>query len=55
MMKNFDVNIKRSSLQGYDFGFLRISRLYEECSDATSYTWTTQYVGGNKLAICNSE
>ncbi|MCJ8730946.1 hypothetical protein PDJAM_G00190920 [Pangasius djambal] len=39
--------------KGYDFGFLRISRLYEECSNATSYKWTTQYVGGNKLAICN--
>ncbi|MCI4376803.1 hypothetical protein PGIGA_G00192990 [Pangasianodon gigas] len=39
--------------KGYDFSFLRISRLYEECSNATSYKWTTQYVGGNKLAICN--
>ncbi|KAB5582120.1 hypothetical protein PHYPO_G00183540 [Pangasianodon hypophthalmus] len=38
--------------KGYDFNFLRISRLYEECSNATSYNWTTQYVGGNKLAIC---
>ncbi|KAG7334449.1 hypothetical protein KOW79_002856 [Hemibagrus wyckioides] len=39
--------------EGYDFGFLRISRLFETCSDATNYSWTTQLVGGNKLAICN--
>ncbi|KAK3554545.1 hypothetical protein QTP70_025398 [Hemibagrus guttatus] len=39
--------------EGYDFGFLRISRLFETCSDATNYMWTTQYVGGNKLAVCN--
>ncbi|KAF7710850.1 uncharacterized protein si:ch1073-126c3.2 [Silurus meridionalis] len=39
--------------EGYDFSFLRTSRLYEECSDATGFTWTTQYVGGNKLAVCN--
>ncbi|XP_076014877.1 uncharacterized protein LOC143007421 [Genypterus blacodes] len=38
---------------GYDFGFLRRSRIYEECSEATQYKWTTQYVGGNKLAVCN--
>ncbi|XP_060780577.1 uncharacterized protein si:ch1073-126c3.2 [Neoarius graeffei] len=39
--------------EGYDFGFLRTSRLYEECSNATRHTWTTQYVGGKKLAVCN--
>ncbi|KAI5611672.1 hypothetical protein C0J50_1313 [Silurus asotus] len=39
--------------EGYDFSFLRTSRLYEECSNATSFRWTTQYVGGNKLAVCN--
>lgn len=41
--------------QGYDFGFLRHSRLYEECSQRTGYAWTTQYVGGKKLAVCNSK
>ncbi|XP_026211456.1 uncharacterized protein si:ch1073-126c3.2 [Anabas testudineus] len=40
---------------GYDFAFLRISRLYEECSVQTQYKWTTQYIGGNKLAVCNEE
>ncbi|XP_027021597.1 uncharacterized protein si:ch1073-126c3.2 [Tachysurus fulvidraco] len=43
--------------EGYDFGFLRISRLFETCGNtsvyATGYKWTTQYVGGNKLAVCN--
>ncbi|XP_032398063.1 uncharacterized protein si:ch1073-126c3.2 [Etheostoma spectabile] len=38
---------------GYDFNFLRRSRLFEECSEQTSYKWQTQYVGGNKLAECN--
>lgn len=38
---------------GYDFNFLRRSRLFEECSTATKHTWTTQYIGGNRLAICN--
>ncbi|XP_034041059.1 uncharacterized protein si:ch1073-126c3.2 [Thalassophryne amazonica] len=38
---------------GYDFGFIRISRLYEECSKETKYKWTTQYVGGNRLAVCD--
>ncbi|XP_067465309.1 uncharacterized protein si:ch1073-126c3.2 [Thunnus thynnus] len=38
---------------GYDFGFLRRSRLYDECSKQTGYKWNTQYVGGNKLAVCN--
>ncbi|KAK1791213.1 hypothetical protein P4O66_013233 [Electrophorus voltai] len=39
--------------QGYDFAFLRRSRLFEECSPATKHKWTTQYVGGNRLAVCN--
>ncbi|KAM9476574.1 uncharacterized protein Hap1MRO34_009647 [Clarias gariepinus] len=39
--------------KGYDFSFLRISRLYEECSNVTMYHWTSQYVGGNRLAICD--
>ncbi|KAF5890584.1 uncharacterized protein DAT39_019712 [Clarias magur] len=39
--------------KGYDFAFLRRSRLYEECSNDTVYHWTTQYVGGNRLAICD--
>ncbi|XP_042290252.1 uncharacterized protein si:ch1073-126c3.2 [Thunnus maccoyii] len=38
---------------GYDFGFLRRSRFYDECSEQTGYKWSTQYVGGNKLAVCN--
>lgn len=41
--------------QGYDFGFMRRSRLFEECSDHTSFKWQSQYVGGNKLAVCNSK
>ncbi|XP_066536153.1 uncharacterized protein si:ch1073-126c3.2 [Hoplias malabaricus] len=39
--------------EGQDFSFLRTSRVYEECSAATNHKWTTQYVGGNKLAVCN--
>ncbi|XP_061645853.1 uncharacterized protein si:ch1073-126c3.2 isoform X2 [Phyllopteryx taeniolatus] len=38
---------------GYDFAFLRRSRVFEECSAATGYKWSSQYVGGNKLAFCN--
>ncbi|XP_050982111.1 uncharacterized protein si:ch1073-126c3.2 isoform X2 [Labeo rohita] len=38
---------------GYDFNFLRRSRLFEECSSATKHKWTTQFIGGNRLAICN--
>ncbi|XP_036980322.1 uncharacterized protein si:ch1073-126c3.2 [Acanthopagrus latus] len=40
---------------GYDFGFMRISRLYDVCSQwsITGHRWDTQYVGGNKLAVCN--
>ncbi|GAA6231961.1 uncharacterized protein LOC108872912 isoform X2 [Lates japonicus] len=38
---------------GYDFNFLRRSRLFEECSEQTGHKWVTQYVGGNKLAMCN--
>ncbi|XP_028279477.1 uncharacterized protein LOC114447427 [Parambassis ranga] len=38
---------------GYDFGFIRRSRLFEECSDQTSFKWQSQYAGGNKLAVCN--
>ncbi|XP_020350869.1 uncharacterized protein si:ch1073-126c3.2 [Oncorhynchus kisutch] len=39
--------------EGFDFAFLRNSRLYEECSADTKFKWTTHYIGGNKLAICN--
>ncbi|XP_036403393.1 uncharacterized protein si:ch1073-126c3.2 [Megalops cyprinoides] len=39
--------------KGYDFSFLRRSRLYEICSAHTRYLWNTFYVGGNKLAVCN--
>ncbi|KAK2824638.1 hypothetical protein Q5P01_021813 [Channa striata] len=38
---------------GYDFAFLRRSRLYDECSEQTGHKWNSQYVGGNKLAVCN--
>ncbi|XP_075614790.1 uncharacterized protein LOC142602633 [Balearica regulorum gibbericeps] len=39
--------------EGYDFQFLRRSRLYEVCGNATRFSWTTQLVGGKTLAICN--
>ncbi|XP_041644820.1 uncharacterized protein si:ch1073-126c3.2 [Cheilinus undulatus] len=38
---------------GYDFGFIRRGRVYDECSEQTRYKWSTQYIGGNKLAVCN--
>ncbi|CAJ1066801.1 uncharacterized protein si:ch1073-126c3.2 [Xyrichtys novacula] len=38
---------------GYDFAFMRRSRVYDECSEQTGYKWSTQYVGGNRLAVCN--
>ncbi|XP_034537655.1 uncharacterized protein si:ch1073-126c3.2 isoform X2 [Notolabrus celidotus] len=38
---------------GYDFGFIRRSRVYDECSEQTGFKWNTQYIGGNKLAVCN--
>ncbi|XP_029134163.1 uncharacterized protein si:ch1073-126c3.2 [Labrus bergylta] len=38
---------------GYDFAFIRRSRIYDECSEQTGYKWKTQYIGGNKLAVCN--
>ncbi|XP_030059124.1 uncharacterized protein LOC115470252 [Microcaecilia unicolor] len=38
--------------QDYDFAFLRRSRLYEECGQHTGYSWTTQLVGGSRLADC---
>ncbi|XP_067277484.1 uncharacterized protein si:ch1073-126c3.2 [Pseudorasbora parva] len=38
---------------GYDFSFIRRSRLYEECSAATQHKWTTQFIGGNSLATCS--
>ncbi|XP_041866646.1 uncharacterized protein si:ch1073-126c3.2 [Melanotaenia boesemani] len=37
---------------GYDFSFLRRSRLFDECSKQTGYMWNSQYIG-NKLAVCN--
>ncbi|XP_074928694.1 uncharacterized protein LOC142047796 [Chelonoidis abingdonii] len=40
--------------QGYDFGFLRRSRVSEKCGASTGYSWTTQLVGGNRLADCIS-
>lgn len=41
--------------KGYDFPFLRSSRLYEVCGNATGFSWTTQLVGGKALAVCNRE
>lgn len=41
--------------QGYDFQFLRKTRVYEECSEQTKYKWGTQYIGGNKLAVCTGK
>ncbi|XP_070771565.1 uncharacterized protein [Enoplosus armatus] len=38
---------------GYDFGFIRRSRLFDDCSEQTRHKWNTQYIGGNKLAVCN--
>ncbi|XP_029305044.1 uncharacterized protein LOC115019694 [Cottoperca gobio] len=38
---------------GYDFAFLRRSRLFDECSEQTGYKWQSQYIGGNKLAVCH--
>ncbi|XP_069565383.1 uncharacterized protein [Brachyistius frenatus] len=38
---------------GFDFGFLRMSRPFDECSEQTRYEWQSQYVGGNRLAVCN--
>ncbi|XP_072881296.1 uncharacterized protein [Hemitrygon akajei] len=39
--------------KGFDFKFLRKSRLYERCGEATKYKWTTQYIGGSRLADCS--
>ncbi|XP_017662557.1 PREDICTED: uncharacterized protein LOC108493527 [Lepidothrix coronata] len=39
--------------KGYDFQFLRSSRLYEVCGNATGFSWTTQLAGGKELAVCN--
>ncbi|KAM4636476.1 uncharacterized protein O3C94_017588 isoform 1-T1 [Discoglossus pictus] len=38
--------------KGYDFSFLRRSRIYEECGEHTRHSWTTQYIGGQRLAEC---
>ncbi|KAK5882857.1 hypothetical protein CesoFtcFv8_021399 [Champsocephalus esox] len=37
---------------GYDFSFLRRSRVHEECSKPTGFKWQSQFIGGNKLAVC---
>ncbi|XP_078731647.1 uncharacterized protein LOC144946539 isoform X1 [Lampetra fluviatilis] len=36
----------------HDFEFLRRSRLFEKCGQSTGYHWTTQYIGGLRLADC---
>ncbi|XP_021253668.1 uncharacterized protein LOC110399381 isoform X2 [Numida meleagris] len=38
--------------KGYDFSFLRRSRLFETCNSTTGFTWTTQLTGGQTLAVC---
>lgn len=40
-------------LQGFDFAFIRRSRLYDECSQQTKYEWDSQYIGGRTLAVCS--
>lgn len=42
-------------LQGFDFAFIRKSRLYDECSEQTKYKWDSQYIGGRTLAVCNGK
>nr|XP_015203156.1 PREDICTED: uncharacterized protein LOC107077408 [Lepisosteus oculatus] len=39
--------------QEFDFAFLRRSRLYETCGKHNKNMWSTQYIGGNTLAVCN--
>ncbi|CAG00351.1 unnamed protein product [Tetraodon nigroviridis] len=38
---------------GFDFAFIRRSRLYDECSQQTKYEWDSQYIGGRTLAVCS--
>ncbi|XP_075073248.1 uncharacterized protein LOC142161478 isoform X2 [Mixophyes fleayi] len=38
--------------QGYDFAFLRRSRLYEKCGSQNGFSWSSQYIGGSRLAEC---
>lgn len=54
MIHIVESGISNTSLfsQGYDFGFLRKRRVFDECSGQTGYQWQSQYVGGNKLAEC---
>lgn len=40
-------------MQGFDFAFIRRSRLYDVCSEQTKYKWDSQYIGGRTLAVCN--
>ncbi|KAG5831212.1 hypothetical protein ANANG_G00301430 [Anguilla anguilla] len=39
--------------EGHDFAFLRRSRLFEECKAGNQSSWSTQYIGGNRLAVCD--
>lgn len=34
---------------------MRRSHVYDECKNQTRHKWNTQYVGGNKLAVCNGK
>lgn len=42
-------------MQGFDFAFIRRSRLYDQCSKQTNYEWDSQYIGGTTLAVCNGK
>lgn len=50
-----DDDVTFISCQGYDFAFMRRSHVYDECKNQTRHKWNTQYVGGNKLAVCNGK
>lgn len=41
-----------NSCQGYDLAFMRRTRIFDERSAPTGFDWNSQYVGGNKLAMC---
>lgn len=40
------------SCQGYDFAFMRRTSIFDERSAPPGFNWNSQYIGGNKLAMC---
>ncbi|XP_069741870.1 uncharacterized protein [Narcine bancroftii] len=40
--------------KGYDFQFIRRSRGPESCGKETEYKWRTQYISGDRLAVCTA-